>query len=111
MDLALFQYHIERVLGYNMNINKFVSNIIVVLLVAVLSGCSTIVVHSKKDATPPPYSGTKVALTTTKKLWYKYDFYGAVTLSVLDIPFSFMADTLLYPIDMYRLNNITETLK
>ncbi len=90
----------------------FSSNIIILLLlIAVLNGCSTVAVHLVKDVAPPPYSGTNVALTNTKKIGYNFDFYGAITFSVVDVYFSFMADTLLYPIDMYRLNiadNITD---
>ena len=78
------------------------------LLVALLSACSTIAVHSDKEVTPSPYAGTNIAVTKTKRLWYEYDYYGQVMLSAPDVPFSFLADTLLYPIDVYRLNNITE---
>lgn len=76
-----------------------------IFLAIALNGCSTIVVHSKPDVTPPPYAGTGVAITKTKKQWYNFDFYGAVTLTAFDVPFSFLADTVLYPVDLYRLNN------
>ena len=91
--------------------NKLTSNIIFMLLAVVLSGCSTVAVHSKDDVTPPAYAGTNVALTKTKKLWYNYDYYGEIMFTVFDVPFSFMADTLLYPIDVYRLNTNTEIKK
>lgn len=81
------------------------------LLVTVLSACSTIAVHTDKEVTPSPYAGTNIAVTKTKRLWYEYDYYGQIMLSAPDVPFSFMADTLLYPIDAHRLNNITETSK
>ena len=81
------------------------------LLVTVLSACSTIAVHSDKEVTPSPYAGTNIAVMKTKRLWYEYDYYGQIMLTAPDVPFSFVADTLLYPIDVYRLNNITEASK
>jgi uncharacterized protein YceK len=94
-----------------MAIKNLTSYFILLLPVAVLSGCSTIAVHSDKEVTPSPYAGTHIAVTKTKRLWYKYDYYGQIMLSAPDVPFSFVADTLLYPIDAYRLNNITEASK
>jgi len=94
-----------------MKIGKIKLALVFLFLIAILGGCSTVVVHTKVDATPPPYSGTKIAFTKTKQSWYKYDLYGAIVLSVFDIPFSFMADTLLYPIDLYRRNNYVEKQK
>ncbi|MFC1774061.1 hypothetical protein ACFL3A_12010 [Pseudomonadota bacterium] len=81
------------------------------LLITVLSACSTIAVHSDKEVTPSPYAGTNIAVTKTKRLWYAYDYYGQVMLSAPDVPFSFMADTLLYPIDVYRQNNVAGASK
>lgn len=67
-----------------------------------VSGCSTIVAHSEHK-TPIPYAGTKSALKEVKKSWYDYDFYGQVYIYAIDTPFSFIADTVLYPIDAYRI--------
>jgi uncharacterized protein YceK len=94
-----------------MDIEKLTSYFIFLLSVSVLGGCSTIAAHSDKEVTPSPYAGTHIAVTKTKRLWYEYDYYGQIMLSAPDVPFSFMADTLLYPIDAHRLNNITETSK
>ena len=94
-----------------MGTNTLTSFTMFLLLAAVLSACSTIAVHSDKDVAPEPYAGTKIAVTKTKRLWYQYDHYGQIMLSAPDVPFSLMADTLLYPIDVYRLNNITGASK
>ncbi len=73
-----------------------------------LSGCSTVAVHSSKEAAPPPYAGTNIAFSKTKQHWNNYDYYGEVMFTVLDVPFSFLADTLLYPMDVYKKNNDVE---
>lgn len=88
-----------------MNVNKLNSNIAVLLFTLFFNGCSTVAVHSKSGVVPKPYAGTNIALKNTKRQWYKYDLYGLIVLTALDVPFSFMADTVLYPIDIYRLNN------
>ena len=67
----------------------------------VVSGCSTIAEHSKNEM-PIPYAGTKAAIKKAQKSWYRYDLYGQVYIYILDTPFSFVADTLLYPLDTYR---------
>ena len=82
---------------------KFTTIIVLFIYISVVSGCSTIVAHSEKE-TPPPYAGTKTAIKQAKKSWYDYDFYGQVYIYVIDTPFSFIADTLLYPLDTYRFD-------
>ena len=76
--------------------------ILLFILVFVVTGCSTIAAHSEKE-TPVPYAGTKAAIKKVKKSWQHYDIYGQVYLYVIDTPFSFIADTLLYPLDAYRV--------
>jgi len=76
--------------------------ILLFILVFIVSGCSTIAAHSEKE-TPMPYAGTKAAIKKVKKSWQHYDIYGQVYLYVIDTPFSFIADTLLYPLDAYRV--------
>jgi len=73
-----------------------------VLAFVLLSGCSTIRVHSDPDVTPGPYVGTKQAVRKTTQYWYAYDYYGQVALAALDIPLSLVADTLLLPYDAYQ---------
>ena len=70
-----------------------------------LSGCSTILVHSDQDITPEPYLGTKQAMRKTAQYWHDYDFYGQVVLAALDVPLSLTADTLMLPYDAYRSRN------
>jgi len=72
------------------------------ILAFVATGCSTIVAHSER-VVPVPYAGTKAAMKKLKKSWQHYDVYGQVYLYIIDMPFSFIADTLLYPIDAYRV--------
>ena len=82
-----------------MSILRFTA--IILCFIFVISGCSTIVAHSEKEA-PPPYAGTKTAMKKAKKSWQDYDFYGQIYIYILDTPFSFIADTVLFPIDTYR---------
>lgn len=73
-----------------------------VLAFILLSGCSTIRVHSDPDVTPGPYVGAKQAVRKTTQSWYDYDYYGQVAMAALDIPLSLVADTLLLPYDAYQ---------
>jgi uncharacterized protein YceK len=73
-----------------------------VLIFILLSGCSTIQVHSDPDITPGPYAGTKQALRHTKQYWHDYDFYGQVVFVAMDVPLSVVGDTLLLPYDAYE---------
>jgi uncharacterized protein YceK len=70
--------------------------------VILLSGCSTIQIHSDQAVTPAPYVGTKQALNKTKRYWYDYDLYGQVVVAALDVPLCMVADTLVLPYDAYR---------
>jgi len=85
-----------------MNKSNGIHIILLFILVFVVTGCSTIAAHSEKE-TPVPYAGTKAAIKKVKKSWQHYDIYGQVYLYVIDTPFSFIADTLLYPLDAYRV--------
>ncbi|MBL1277345.1 MAG: hypothetical protein COB30_014780 [Ectothiorhodospiraceae bacterium] len=79
------------------------ANIIVTsVLVLFMSGCSSIAMHSQQE-TPVPYAGTKQAFKKAKKTWFDYDYYGQFNFYAIDVPFSFITDTVLYPIDAYRL--------
>ncbi len=81
--------------------SEYTKIILSFIFVFAVSGCSTIVAHSEREASMP-YAGTKSAIKNMKKSWYQYDIYGQVYLHVIDMPFSFIADTLLYPLDVYR---------
>jgi len=80
---------------------RFTSIVLCFVFASAVSGCSTIVAHSEKE-TPPPFVGTKTAIKKAKKSWYFYDYYGQIFIYVIDTPFSFIADTVLFPIDAYR---------
>lgn len=76
-----------------------------VLTLTLLTGCSTIRVHSDPNVTPGPYVGTKQAVRKTRQYWYDFDYYGQVAMAALDIPLSLVADTLLLPYDAYQSRN------
>lgn len=42
--------------------------LVVLFTATILGGCASIAVHSKGDVMPPPYAGTNLAITKTKKL-------------------------------------------
>jgi len=88
--------------GCNMNISTCTKIILFLMFIFAAGGCSTIVTHAEKE-TPAPYAGTKSAIKKIKQSWYHYDIYGQVYLYIIDTPFSFIADTLLYPLDAYRI--------
>jgi len=48
-------------------------------------------------------------MSEMKKSWQHYDVYGQVYLYIIDMPFSFIADTLLYPLDAYRVERAKPT--
>jgi len=85
-----------------MNRAKYTRIILSFIFIFVVTGCSTIVERSEKE-TPMPYAGTKAAIKKVKKSWQHYDIYGQVYLYMIDTPFSFIADTVLYPFDAYRV--------
>lgn len=85
-----------------MDLLKDTKIIVASMFLLFVSGCSSIAAHSEHEA-PMPYAGTKSALKEVKKSWFDYDFYGQVYIYAIDVPFSFIADTVLYPIDVYRI--------
>lgn len=76
-----------------------------VVCAAILSsgmlGCSTVAVHADKHIDPEPYLGTKLAVKETKRSWNAPRYYGESLIVVYDIPLSFVADTVLLPLDAY----------
>ena len=85
-----------------MRLPTHIKSIVLSVLVLFMSGCSSIATHSQQE-TSVPYAGTKQAFKKAKKTWFDYDYYGQFTLYAIDVPFSFITDTLLYPIDAYQL--------
>lgn len=85
-----------------MKLSKATKIIVMSVFVLSVGGCSSIAAHSKQKS-PVPYAGTKSAIKQAKKTWFDYDFYGQFSIYAIDAPFSFIADTVMYPIDAYRL--------
>ncbi|NOY71846.1 MAG: hypothetical protein GXP14_05630 [Gammaproteobacteria bacterium] len=79
---------------------------ITLILISFIQGCSTVAVHLAEGSQPTPYAGTKMALQKTKKSWSDYYFYGQVMFVVADVPFSFIADTVLFPVDYVRQRHV-----
>lgn len=69
---------------------------------AVASGCSSIAVHSDARIEVGPYSGTRLAVRETKRSWTAPKFDGEVLFVMYDVPLSFVADTLMLPVDLSR---------
>ena len=88
-----------------MNLNKLFKIILLYIYITFISGCSTIVVHSEDNIIPPAYAGTKRAIKETRRQWDKGDLYGVIVLYAFDVPFSAIADTLIYPVDLIRDDN------
>ncbi len=85
-----------------MSHSKCTKMVLLFLFIFAVGGCSSIAERSEQ-ATPVPYAGTKAAIKKVKKSWQHYDIYGQVYLYIIDTPFSFITDTLLYPLDIYRI--------
>ncbi len=66
------------------------------------SGCSTVITHTDDSITPTPYSGTRRATDKTLRSLKKYDYYGEFFIRAIDIPLSFISDTVILPYDLYQ---------
>lgn len=64
-----------------------------------ITGCSTVKVHNYNDNILHPYLGTKTAVSGFSKSFSDYVMYNQVTLMAIDIPFCFVANTLLLSYD------------
>ena len=82
-----------------MNLSAQLKLGLIAILIWTVQGCSTVIIHSTVDSKPTPYAGTKRAMRETNKAWSDYYFYGQVMFVAPDVPFSFIADTLLFPFD------------
>jgi uncharacterized protein YceK len=64
-----------------------------------ITGCSTVKVHSYDHEILHPYLGTETALDGFYDSFSDYVIHNQASLMAIDIPFSFVADTLLLPYD------------
>lgn len=67
-----------------------------------LGGCATIEVHSGENSTPAPYSGTGLAVKNTGRSVFDYEYFGEVFVRAVDVPLCFIADTIIFPYDVYQ---------
>jgi len=58
--------------------------------------------HSDNSITAAPYSGTRRAAVNTAKSIKKFDYYGEFLIWAIDMPLSFIMDTVLLPYDLYQ---------
>lgn len=65
-----------------------------------ITSCSTVKVHSYDQNILHPYLGTKTAIDVFYDSFSDYVIYNQVTLAAMDIPFCFVADTVLLPYDL-----------
>ncbi len=84
---------------------------ITLIFVFFIQGCSTVAVHLAEGSKPTPYAGTKIALQKTKKSWSEYYFYGQIMFVVADVPSSFIADTVLFPLGYVRQRHTINELQ
>ncbi|MFV1983256.1 MAG: YceK/YidQ family lipoprotein [Thiohalomonadales bacterium] len=61
--------------------------------------------HTDDSITPLPYSGTRRATDKTLRSLIKYDYYGEFFIRAMDIPLSFISDTVILPYDLYQQTN------
>lgn len=74
--------------------------LILLFLLTLLGGCSTIKKHQYNDVVHP-YGGTARALDQAGKVWHDYQYFGQFTLYAMDVPLCLVADTLVLPYDLY----------
>jgi uncharacterized protein YceK len=63
-------------------------------------GCSTVKVHLYDHQILHPYLGTKTAVKLFIRSFSDYYLHGQQMVMALDVPFCFVADTLLFPYDL-----------
>ncbi|KPJ91924.1 MAG: hypothetical protein AMJ53_10420 [Gammaproteobacteria bacterium SG8_11] len=83
---------------------NFMHLIMPLLLISsvLISGCSTIKMHSDENIKPGPYVGTKQAIKDTQRHWENYDYYGQVFVYAVDVPLCLIADTIVLPYAIYN---------
>ena len=78
------------------------AGLLLLLGALLVSGCSTIKLHSDDNIAPGPYVGSKHAVKQTQRHWHHYDYYGQVFLYALDVPLCLIADTIVLPYAIYN---------
>jgi uncharacterized protein YceK len=87
---------------------QYIRSCLLAALLLFVSGCSTVKVHALNHDILHPYLGTKTAVKAFVISFKDYHYYGEQYLMAVDVPFCFVADTLLFPYDFivhYRRHN------
>jgi uncharacterized protein YceK len=74
--------------------------LMMVFIMSLSVGCSTVKVHLYDQQILHPYLGTKTAVKEFINSFTDYYIYGQQFLMAMDVPFCFAADTLLLPYDI-----------
>ncbi|MEW8239773.1 MAG: YceK/YidQ family lipoprotein [Candidatus Thiodiazotropha taylori] len=69
-------------------------------ILSVLTACSTVKVHLQDHHILHPYLGTKTAIHNFIRSFSDFYLYGEQFVRGMDVPFCFVADTLLLPYDL-----------
>jgi uncharacterized protein YceK len=75
--------------------------VISIWLLSMTNGCSTINAHRSDHDILHPYLGTKSAVSHFYNSFFDYTYYNEATVRAVDIPFCFVADTILIPYDTF----------
>lgn len=74
--------------------------LLVASILSVLTACSTVKVHLQDHDILHPYLGTKRAIHNFIRRFSDFYLYGEQFVIGMDVPFCFVADTLLLPYDL-----------
>ncbi|MCG8089480.1 MAG: YceK/YidQ family lipoprotein [Candidatus Thiodiazotropha endolucinida] len=74
--------------------------LLVATILSVLTACSTVKVHLQDHHILHPYLGTKTAIHNFIRSFSDFYLYGEQFVRGMDVPFCFVADTLLLPYDL-----------
>ncbi|MCG7872728.1 MAG: YceK/YidQ family lipoprotein [Candidatus Thiodiazotropha lotti] len=69
-------------------------------IISLSLGCSTVKVHLDDHDILHPYLGTKTAVNNFIRSFSDFYLYGEQFVRAMDVPFCFVADTLLLPYDL-----------
>ncbi|ODC02088.1 hypothetical protein A3197_21370 [Candidatus Thiodiazotropha endoloripes] len=79
---------------------SFYRAVLVASIISLSLGCSTVKVHLDDHDILHPYLGTKTAVNIFIRSFSDFYLYGEQFVRAMDVPFCFVADTLLLPYDL-----------
>ncbi|ODB82266.1 hypothetical protein A3194_18515 [Candidatus Thiodiazotropha endoloripes] len=79
---------------------SFYRALLVASIISLSVGCSTVKVHLNDHDILHPYLGTKSAVKNFIRSFSDFYLYGQQVVMATDVPFCFIADTLLFPYDL-----------